>query len=110
MCPGILRFTYLVIGHTSPVSYQVLGHFKLLVILAAGIFIFKEDANELRLAGMLLAFAGIVMYTTLKQGMASGWEKSSSVFKAASGAGGSSVQPFPFSFRVGKGLETKIRE
>lgn len=67
--------TYLVIGHTSPVSYQVLGHFKLLVILASGIFLFKEDSNLVRLSGMLLAFAGIVMYTTLKQNMASGWEK-----------------------------------
>ena len=67
--------TYLVIGHTSPVSYQVLGHFKLLVILAAGILLFHEDANYLRLGGMFLAFAGVVMYTTLKQGIASGWEK-----------------------------------
>lgn len=67
--------TYLVIGHTSPVSYQVLGHFKLLVILAAGIFFFREDANYVRLGGMVLAFAGIVMYTTFKQNMASGWEK-----------------------------------
>ena len=29
----------------------------------------------MRLGGMFLAFAGIVMYTTLKQNMASGWEK-----------------------------------
>jgi hypothetical protein len=34
---------------------------------------------------MLLAFAGVVMYTTLKQGMASGFEKSSSVVKDVSG-------------------------
>lgn len=64
--------TYLVIGHTSPVSYQVLGHFKLLVILAAGILVFHEDANYLRLGGMFLAFAGVVIYTTLKQGIARG--------------------------------------
>lgn len=51
------------------------GHFKLLVILTAGIFIFHEDANWVRLSGMALAFAGIVSYTTLKQNMASGWEK-----------------------------------
>ena len=69
--------TYLVIGHTSPVSYQVLGHFKLLIILAAGIFIFGEDSNSTRLCGMALAFSGIVSYTTLKQNLKSGWEKSS---------------------------------
>ena len=82
--------TYLVIGHTNPVSYQVLGHFKLLVILAAGILIFEEDANGLRLSGMLLAFVGVVTYTTLKQGTNSGWEKSTSVVKNVSDTGGSS--------------------
>jgi hypothetical protein len=53
----------------------VLGHFKLLVILTAGILLFKEDTNGVRLAGMGVAFSGIVAYTTLKQSMASGWEK-----------------------------------
>lgn len=54
---------------------QVLGHFKLLVILTAGIFLFNEDTNSVRLLGMCLAFIGIVAYTTLKQSTASGWEK-----------------------------------
>lgn len=43
--------------------------------MAAGIFLFHEDANAVRLLGMACAFAGIVGYTTLKQTMASGWEK-----------------------------------
>jgi len=87
MCPGILRKSVHVSGNWAHKSrlLPVLGHFKLLVILAAGILIFEEDANGLRLAGMLLAFAGVVMYTTLKQGMASGFEKSSSVVKDVSG-------------------------
>jgi hypothetical protein len=57
---------------------QVLGHFKLLVILSCGILLFGEDTNPLRLLGMGLAFGGIVAYTTLKQNIASGWESTSS--------------------------------
>ena len=60
--------------HINKTNAQT-GHFKLLVILAAGIFLFHEDANWVRLLGMGCAFAGIVTYTTLKQNMASGWEK-----------------------------------
>ncbi|CAM9626862.1 unnamed protein product, partial [Choristocarpus tenellus] len=57
-----------------PPTLQVLGHFKLLVILAAGICAFGESANLRRLMGMAIAMGGIVTYTTLKQGMSSGWE------------------------------------
>ena len=53
----------------------MLGHFKLLLILTAGIVFFHEDTNRIRLMGMALAFFGIVTYTTLKQNAASGWEK-----------------------------------
>jgi hypothetical protein len=56
---------FLVIGQTSPVTYQVLGHSKLIVILTSGIFILGEDSNAARLFGMLLALGGIVSYTEL---------------------------------------------
>jgi hypothetical protein len=52
---------------------QVLGHFKLLLILACGVAFFGEDTNPLRLLGMAVAFGGIVAYTTLKQNMANEW-------------------------------------
>mmetsp|Transcript_6253 Transcript_6253/g.24369 ORF Transcript_6253/g.24369 Transcript_6253/m.24369 type:complete len:330 (-) Transcript_6253:57-1046(-) len=67
--------TYLVITRTSPVTYQVLGHFKLVIILTAGVVWFNEEANSQRLLGMILALLGIILYTTLKQNMPSGWEK-----------------------------------
>ncbi|CAM9868979.1 unnamed protein product [Ectocarpus sp. 6 AP-2014] len=70
--------TFLVIGRTSPVSYQVLGHFKLVVILLVGVVGFGEQSSSARLSGMALALAGIVGYTTLKQGLGSGWEGHSS--------------------------------
>lgn len=56
---------------------QVLGHFKLVVILAAGVTMFGEHAEPLRLLGMAVALAGIVGYTTLKQSLGSGWERKS---------------------------------
>ena len=67
--------TFLVISRTSPVTYQVLGHFKLVVILSAGVLVFKEHASGERILGMLLALGGIITYTTLKQRLPSGWEK-----------------------------------
>ena len=60
---------FLVVGKTNPVVYNVLGHFKLLVILSGGLVFQNEDRNPIRLLGMTLAFAGIVKYTDLKQTM-----------------------------------------
>jgi len=57
---------FLVVGATSPISYNVLGHAKLLVILTFGIFVFGDDTNTIRICGMFMAFGGIVTYTHLK--------------------------------------------
>lgn len=57
---------FLVVGATSPISYNVLGHAKLLVILTFGILAFGDDTNSTRLCGMVMAFCGIVAYTHLK--------------------------------------------
>lgn len=66
--------TYLVIGSTSPITFQVLGHFKVLIILCLGIVLFSEDQNRVRLVGMLLALVGIVSYTYAKQNVGRGWK------------------------------------
>ena len=58
--------TFLVIGHTNPVTYQVLGHFKLVIILISGVVLFGEDSNVVRLTGMAMAFCGILGYTEIK--------------------------------------------
>lgn len=57
---------FLVIGKTSPISYNVLGHAKLIVILTYGIFLFGDSTSSLRLFGMFLAVIGIVSYTHIK--------------------------------------------
>jgi solute carrier family 35 protein E3 len=69
---------FLVIGRTSPLSYQVLGHFKLVVVLLGGIFLFGGDTNPKRLLGMLVTFIGVVVYGHLKMNQtqtAENWDK-----------------------------------
>ncbi|ORC92357.1 solute carrier family 35, member E3 [Trypanosoma theileri] len=57
---------FLVIGKTSPVTYNVLGHFKLCVILFFGYFFFGGDMNVKKLLGVILTLAGVFWYTHLK--------------------------------------------
>jgi solute carrier family 35 protein E3 len=65
---------FLVIGRTSPVAYNVLGHFKLCVILLSGFLFFSEQANGMKILGSLLTLAGVITYTHLQQNLKSGWE------------------------------------
>jgi solute carrier family 35, member E3 len=57
---------FLVISHSSPVSYNVLGHGKLCVILISGYTLFGESFNGKNIVGVILAVIGIVWYTHLK--------------------------------------------
>ena len=57
---------FLVIAHTSPVSYNVLGHGKLCVILLSGYTLFGDACTWKNLVGVTLAVVGIVWYTHLK--------------------------------------------
>lgn len=68
---GVLAFLvnisiFLVIGKTSPVTYNVLGHFKLCVILCLGFIAFGDDFNARVLMGIVLTLAGVFWYTNLK--------------------------------------------
>jgi len=58
--------TFLVIGKTSPVSYQVLGHSKLVVIMLSSFLMFGDVPNPQNLMGVSLALGGIFWYTWLK--------------------------------------------
>jgi hypothetical protein len=66
---------FLVIARTSPIAYQVLGHFKLVVVLAGGIVFFGGDVNPKRLAGMACTFIGVVIYSHLNQTISENWDK-----------------------------------
>jgi len=57
---------YLVISSTSPVSYNVLGHGKLCVILASGFLLFGDSFSFKIFLGVVTTFGGVVYYTNLK--------------------------------------------
>jgi len=79
---------FMVIGRTSPVAYNVLGHFKLCVILISGFLLFGEDTNAMKLAGTLLAFSGVVWYTHVQQSIPKGgWDNREAAAKNGATAG-----------------------
>jgi len=65
---------FLVIGKSSPIAYNVLGHFKLCVVLFTGWMLFQEEMGGVKLFGTLLTFAGVVTYSTLQQNLDNGWD------------------------------------
>jgi len=58
--------TFLVIGKTSPLSYQILGHSKLFVVLGSGFVMFGDIPSRFNLMGAALTGFGILWYTKLK--------------------------------------------
>ncbi|CAG9572859.1 conserved hypothetical protein [Leishmania major strain Friedlin] len=68
---GLLAFfvnisIFLVIGKTSPVTYNVLGHFKLCVILFLGFLWFGDQMNARIFLGIVITLFGVFWYTHLK--------------------------------------------
>lgn len=59
-------FTFALIGKTSAVTYQVVGHCKTIMIIASGFFLFPVAAPTLEVLkqafGIVLAMAGAVLY------------------------------------------------
>ena len=66
---------FLTIGKTSPITYNVLGHFKLCVVTIGGTLFFKEDTNPRKVAGVAVALVGITMYTYWKLQTSNAWDK-----------------------------------
>eukprot|EP01064_Diplonema_japonicum_P001933 TRINITY_DN11274_c0_g1_i1.p1 TRINITY_DN11274_c0_g1~~TRINITY_DN11274_c0_g1_i1.p1 ORF type:complete len:342 (+),score=58.07 TRINITY_DN11274_c0_g1_i1:827-1852(+) len=64
----VIQFTvYVIIGKTSPVTYQVIGHTKTLGVLACGFLFFDTSINTKNLSGMITAMLGVIWYTQLKR-------------------------------------------
>ncbi|CAA3028581.1 uncharacterized membrane At1g06890 [Olea europaea subsp. europaea] len=55
--------TFLVIGKTSPVTYQVLGHLKTCLVLAFGYVLLHDPFSWRNLLGILVAIVGMVLYS-----------------------------------------------
>eukprot|EP00045_Choanoeca_perplexa_P005959 m.50026 g.50026 ORF g.50026 m.50026 type:complete len:80 (+) comp13386_c0_seq2:188-427(+) len=57
---------FLVIGKTSPVTYNVLGHFKLCTVIVGGFLVFQDPLNFNQGVGIAVALLGIFVYTHFK--------------------------------------------
>lgn len=55
--------TFLVIGKTSPVTYQVLGHLKTCLVLAFGYLLLHDPFDWRNILGILVALIGMVLYS-----------------------------------------------
>lgn len=55
--------TFLVIGKTSPVTYQVLGHLKTCLVLAFGYVLLHDPFSGRNILGILIAVVGMVLYS-----------------------------------------------
>lgn len=55
--------TFLVIGKTSPVTYQVLGHLKTCLVLAFGYTLLHDPFTERNIIGILIAIWGMGLYS-----------------------------------------------
>ncbi|XAR60814.1 hypothetical protein NMG60_11034333 [Bertholletia excelsa] len=55
--------TFLVIGKTSPVTYQVLGHLKTCLVLAFGYVLLHDPFSWRNIIGILIAVVGMILYS-----------------------------------------------
>ncbi|KAL4333302.1 hypothetical protein GQ457_07G034430 [Hibiscus cannabinus] len=55
--------TFLVIGKTSPVTYQVLGHLKTCLVLAFGYTLLHDPFTNRNIIGILIAIFGMGLYS-----------------------------------------------
>ncbi|THF94311.1 hypothetical protein TEA_020347 [Camellia sinensis var. sinensis] len=55
--------TFLVIGKTSPVTYQVLGHLKTCLVLAFGYGLLHDPFSWRNILGILFALVGMILYS-----------------------------------------------
>jgi len=57
---------YWVIGNTSPVTYNMFGHFKFVCTIIGGFIAFRDEILFRQLCGILMTCFGIYLYTKFK--------------------------------------------
>jgi len=55
-----------IIGNTSPVTYNMFGHFKFCLTLLGGYILFNDPVQASQFFGILITLSGIASYTYLK--------------------------------------------
>ncbi|XP_061419105.1 solute carrier family 35 member E3 [Lethenteron reissneri] len=68
---GVVAFSvnlsiYWIIGSTSPVTYNMFGHFKFCVTLLGGYLLFEDPLSAYQALGILCTLAGIAAYSHIK--------------------------------------------
>ena len=58
--------TFLVIGATSSLTYNVVGHIKTVIILMGGCMFFGDEMPAKKLAGISIAMGGIIWYSQVR--------------------------------------------
>jgi len=58
--------TYWIIGNTSPLTYNMLGHSKFVLITVGGWYLFQEQMSINQFFGIGLTLFGIILYTHTK--------------------------------------------
>ena len=58
--------TFLVIGATSSLTYNVVGHIKTVIILMGGCMFFGDEMPLKKLAGISVAMSGIIWYSQVR--------------------------------------------
>ena len=64
---GVNISNYLVLGRTSPLTYQVLGHLKTVLILILGVLMFNKPIDLRNVTGVIIAMVGVVSYTEVRR-------------------------------------------
>lgn len=67
-CFGLLvsLSTFLMIGATSALTYNIVGHLKTVTILLMGFFFFGDSVNSQKIFGITLALIAVCWYSKLK--------------------------------------------
>lgn len=58
--------TFLVIGATSSLTYNIVGHLKTVTILTGGVFLFGDSMTLSKVSGVVLAMVGIAWYSHMQ--------------------------------------------
>eukprot|EP00041_Stephanoeca_diplocostata_P024090 m.602766 g.602766 ORF g.602766 m.602766 type:complete len:338 (-) comp22451_c0_seq5:182-1195(-) len=67
-CCGLLvsLSTFLMIGATSALTYNIVGHLKTVTILTMGVVVFGDSMSTKKLMGIALALTGVIWYSKIK--------------------------------------------
>lgn len=63
---------YWIIGNTSPLTYNMIGHLKFCLTVIGGYILFREPISLMQGFGILLTIVGVTSYAHLKVGRRKG--------------------------------------